>query len=140
MSADVDIPMLFKELHHRDSETEWVEFKANNSNPEMIGRMISALANSARRLGIPTAYMVWGIDNETHEVTGSSFRYRLERKGNEELENWLHHRLTENASFEFAEADIGDRHVTVLMVQAAFYHTVDFEGIAYIRVGSYTKS
>ena len=30
-------------------------------------------------------------------------------------------------------------HVTVLMVHAAFYHTVDFERVPYVRVGSYTK-
>lgn len=37
------------------------------------------------------------------------------------------------------EAEIDGKHVTVLMVRAAFYHTVDFEGIPYVRVGSYTK-
>ena len=139
MSIDIDIALLVEELRHHDSETEWIEFKTNNSNPEMIGQRVSALANSACRLGIPTAYMVWGIDDETHEVVGSSFRHRLEKKGNEELENWLHHQLTENASFEFSEAEIAGKHVTVLMVQAAFYHTVDFERVPYIRVGSYTK-
>lgn len=139
MVADIDVTLLVEKLCRHDSETEWIEFKANNSNPEMIGQRISALANSACRLGIPTAYMVWGIDDETHEVVGSSFRYRLERRGNEELENWLHHQLTDNASFEFVEDEIDGKHVTVLMVQAAFYHTVDFERVPYVRVGSYTK-
>lgn len=139
MSTDINIALLVEELRHYDSETEWIEFKTNNSNPIMIGQRISALANSACRLGIPMAYMVWGVDDETHEVIGSSFRYRLEKRGNEELENWLHHQLTDNASFEFAEDEIDDKHVTVLTIQAAFYHTVDFERIPYVRVGSYTK-
>ncbi|ERI04573.1 hypothetical protein HMPREF9069_01407 [Atopobium sp. oral taxon 810 str. F0209] len=91
MSTDIDIALLVEELRHHDSETEWIEFKSNNSNPEMIGQRVSALANSACRLGVSTAYIVWGIDDETHEVTGSSFCYRLEKRGNEELENWLHH-------------------------------------------------
>lgn len=139
MRADVDIALLVEELCRYDSETEWIEFKTNNSNPEMIGQRVSALANSACRLGVPTAYMVWGVDDETHEVVGSTFRHRLEKRGNEELENWLHHQLTDNASFEFIEDEVDGRHVTVLMVQAAFYHTVDFERVPYIRVGSYTK-
>lgn len=139
MGADIDIALLVEELCRHDAETEWIEFKTNNSNPEMIGQRISALANSACRLGAPTAYMVWGIDDETHKVVGSSFRYRLVKKGNEELENWLHHQLTDNASFEFAEGEVGGMHVTVLMVHAAFYHTVDFERVPYVRVGSYTK-
>ena len=139
MATDVNIALLIEELLQRGTESEWVEFKASNANPETIGKDISALANSACRLGVPTAYMVWGVDDKTHEVIGSSFRHRIERRGGEELENWLRHQLSENASFEFVEDSIGGKHVTVLMVQAAFYHTVDFERIAYIRVGSYTK-
>ena len=139
MITDIDIVRLVEELRHLDSETEWVEFKTSNSNPIMIGERISALANSACRHGIPTAYMIWGVDDSTHEVVGSSFYYRHERRGGEELENWLHHQLTDNASFEFGETEIGEKHVTVLAVSAAFYHTVDFEKTPYIRIGSYTK-
>jgi hypothetical protein len=29
------------------NETEWLEFKHDNDNPEMIGKYISALSNSA---------------------------------------------------------------------------------------------
>ena len=49
MVADIDVTLLVEELCRHDSETEWIEFKANNSNPEMIGQRISALANSACR-------------------------------------------------------------------------------------------
>ena len=139
MTPDLDIALLVTKLCECDSETEWVEFKLGNSNPEMIGQRISALANSACRLGLSNAYMIWGVDDETHEIVGSEFRYRLARKGGEELENWLHHQLSDNATFKFEEASIEGKHVTVLMIKAAFYHTVDFERTAYIRVGSYTK-
>ena len=71
MGADIDIALLVEELCRHDAETEWIEFKTNNSNPEMIGQRISALANSACRLGAPTAYMVWGIDDETHKVSAA---------------------------------------------------------------------
>ena len=140
MAGDtIDIALLVDELRARDTETEWIEFKVNNSDPSSIGERISALANSACRHGVPTAYMVWGIDDDTHDVVGSKFYYRSQRVGQEELENWLHHQLSENAAFTFGETDIGDKHVTVLAISAAYYHTVDFEKVAYIRIGSYTK-
>ena len=123
----LDIPLLLNELISLGTETDWVEFKTSNANPNMIGQRISALANSACRRGIPTAYMVWGINDKTHEIVGSTFRYRSKKVGNEELENWLHHQLSENASFAFMESNIGDKHVTVLAITAAYYHTVDFE-------------
>lgn len=90
--------------------------------------------------------MVWGVDDVSHEIVGSKFYYRSARQGKEELENWLHHQMSENASFEFRELDVESTdpdvkplHVTVLMVAAAIGHTVEFEKTAYIRIGSITK-
>ena len=42
-----NLQLLIKELISLPSETEWLEFKHNNFDPEMIGEDISALANSA---------------------------------------------------------------------------------------------
>lgn len=36
-------------------ETEWVEWKHNNENPELIGETLSALSNSADRDGARVA-------------------------------------------------------------------------------------
>jgi len=37
---------LIRELISLPNETEWVEFKHNNDEPQMIGEYISALGNS----------------------------------------------------------------------------------------------
>jgi len=51
-------PRLLQELSRLPKETEWVEFKHNNDDPQMIGEYISALANSAALLGKQSAYVV----------------------------------------------------------------------------------
>jgi len=38
---------LINKLRQQRTETEWLEFKVNNGNPDEIGEYISALANSA---------------------------------------------------------------------------------------------
>ena len=38
---------LVRELAKLPDETEWVEFKCNNKQPQMIGEYISALSNVA---------------------------------------------------------------------------------------------
>ena len=38
---------LVRELSKLPDETEWVEFKQNNADPQEIGEYLSALANSA---------------------------------------------------------------------------------------------
>jgi len=42
------------------TETEWVEFKHNNTDPEMIGEYLSALANSAALTERTAGYLIWG--------------------------------------------------------------------------------
>ena len=42
---------LVTELAKLPKETEWVEFKANNTDAEMIGENISALSNTSALLG-----------------------------------------------------------------------------------------
>ena len=39
---------LIDELRNLPAETSWVEFKENNADPQMIGKLISALSNAAR--------------------------------------------------------------------------------------------
>jgi len=65
---------LLRELCKLSKETEWVEFKHNNGDPQMIGETISALANSAALLGKHSAYMVWGIADEDHALLGTAFK------------------------------------------------------------------
>ena len=94
---------LVTELRKLPSETTWLEFKVNNSNPQEIGEYISALANAAALEGKPSAYMIWGISDDDHEVVGTTFRPNEQKIGNEELENWLVQRLTPRINFRFSE-------------------------------------
>ncbi len=71
------------------NETEWVEFKRNNDNPEEIGEYISALANSASLLGRTSAFMVWGIDDDTHDIVGTVFKPTTAKKDGTELKSWI---------------------------------------------------
>src|SRR5579884_2425617 len=88
--SDAQLSALLDELLALDDETEWVEFKHNNANPEEIGEYVSALANSAALHGQETAYMAWGIEDGTNDVVGTTFKPRKTKgKGNEDLEPWL---------------------------------------------------
>ena len=85
MIGNIDI--LVKELCKLPKEVGWVEFKHNNCEPNMVGEDISALANSATLNDRDYAYMIWGIDDKTHEIIGTKVRLQMEKKGEQELEN-----------------------------------------------------
>ena len=63
-----------KELSKLPKEVGWVEFKHNNCEPTMVGEDISALANSATLNDRDYAYMIWGVDDNTHEIVGTKVR------------------------------------------------------------------
>jgi len=130
---------LVHELRKLPQETEWVEFKHNNANPQELGEYLSALANSAALLGKVNAYLVWGVDNQTHDIIGTTFKPAGVKCGNEELESWLLRLLEPKINFRFHELTIENRPVVLLEIGAAFRHPVRFSGLEYIRVSSYKK-
>ena len=71
-----ELNTLLKSLRALPHETEWVEFKHNDAEPEEIGEYVSALSNSSALLGKEAGYVVWGIENETHKIVGTSFKPR----------------------------------------------------------------
>lgn len=134
-----NLDRLVNELRQMPTETQWLEFKHNNYDPVMIGQDISALANSAALHERNCAYMLWGIDDSTHEIVGTQYDLQTLKKGNQELENWLRSLLSRNADFSYHTVTMNNMNVGVLIIYRAANQTVMFEKVDYIRVGSYTK-
>ena len=130
---------LVKEFCKLSAETEWLEFKSNAAIANDIGEYISALANSSALIGKTKAYIIWGIDNNTHEIAGTTFNYKKEKVGGEELESWLLHLLSPKIDFSFINLAIDNKNIVLLEISAAFRHPVQFKNIEYLRVGSYKK-
>ena len=134
-----DMKSLVLELCKLTSEQTWVEFKHDNFNPEMIAKDISAIANAAVLEDREFGYMLWGVQNETHEILGTTHDLQTLKRGNEELENWLRQQISDNADFETTKVDFDGKIVLVLKIAAAVKTPVMFESTAFIRVGSLTK-
>lgn len=130
---------LVAELIKLPKETEWVEFKENNTNPEMIGGNISALSNSSALLGKKQAYLVWGVNDTTHELVGTSFLPSQTKYKQQELESWLLQKLSPKINFSFNEFEWQNKRLVVLEIQPANNTPVSFDGTEYIRIGSNTK-
>lgn len=117
-------------------ETEWVEFKLNNTDPERIGKYVSGLANSACEAFQDFGYLVWGIEDETHAIKGTGFDPASFRVGNQPLELWLRSLVSSEIGFAFQEVAMPEGRVVVLEIEAAYRQPVSFRKEAWIRVGS----
>lgn len=130
---------LIAELRSLPKETEWFEFKVNKSIPQEVGEYISALSNSASLHNKPSAYLVFGIENITHNVVGTKFKPKQKKIGNEELENWIAKQLTPRIDFVIHEFQLNQKPVVVFEIDTAKDTPVKFKGVAYVRVGTYKK-
>ena len=130
---------LVHELSHLPKETEWIEFKHNKYVPDEIGVNISALSNSGAMLGKPRTYIVWGIDDISHKIVGTTFQPLATKIGNEELENWLLRHLSPRVDIQIHVDQVDGLDIVVFEIPPAPNRPVRFKEHEYIRVGSYTK-
>lgn len=122
-----------------DFETEWVEFKTN-PDWEKLGKYISALANSAALLEKECGYIVYGVEDKDHKVVGTSAHFAGAKHKQQEVQSWLQQKLSPKTEFQAFEFDTQEG-IPVLMIQipAANHVPVKFDGVEWVRVGSYTK-
>lgn len=130
---------LLDELRSYDTEREWFEFKENWFDQTQLGQYISALSNSAAIEGRKNAYFVWGIHNDTHSVTGTTFNSNMDIK-NEPLKHFLARQITPDLNFTFNETVYEGKKVVVLTIPAAKTVPTSFDNERYIRIGSSKES
>ena len=126
---------LVNQLRSYSSEREWFEFKVNWFEPAAIGEYISAISNSAACTGRKEGYFIWGINNTTHEIEGTSFDPDCDVKG-EPLKHYLARQMSPENNFGFAETVIDGKRVVVLRIPAAKTVPTAFRNERYIRIGS----
>lgn len=129
---------LIDQLRDRSAETPWLEFKIDNTDPDLIGKLCSALANSARLFEEDTAYILWGIKNDTHDVVGTHFDPDIKKANGQELAFWLAKQLQPGVPFRFRSVAHPGGRVVILEIPAATAAPVAFKNISYIRIGSAT--
>src|SRR5574344_2909463 len=135
-----NLEKLVETLVRLSNETTWVEFKHSNYDPTMIGERISGLANAAALDDRAYAYMIWGVNDQTHEIEGTDKDLQNIRIGSDELDGWLRQRLSRNVDFKFEAVEIAGKHVGVLSVTAAVGYPVAFQKNEFIRFGSITRN
>lgn len=131
---------LLNELVKQPNESEWLEFKHNFHSEQEIGERISALSNGASIVNHDFGYLVYGIEDKTLIIKGTTFKPKQHKKGNEELEHWLSQRLDPRIDFRIYEfAYDENRNIAIFVIPAAQNRPVNFIHNAYIRVGSITR-
>lgn len=129
---------LVNELISNSDEHTCVEFKHNKEIKEMIGKLISALSNAARIEQQDFAYVIWGIEDGTKNITGTTFNPETKTVGNQVFIMWLTQMLQPRLAFSFRKVVHPNGHLILLEIPAAISTPVEFDKTAYVRIGSAT--
>ena len=136
-----EIISLVDHLRAATSEKEWFEFKQTHVQPsERLGEYFSALANSAALAHQPYGYLVLGVHDKTHAVTGTPFDYRAGLvKGNQDLWMWTLAGLTPSVAVDPYEVQHPEGRLVVFRIAAARDQPVAFYGTEHVRVNSHNQ-
>ena len=116
-------------------EYEWLDFKENWFSREEIGEYISAISNGAALSGRECGYIVWGVSDKTHEITGTDVSFDKDIE-NEPYKHYLARNLKPGVAFEVDETEIDGKRVVLLTIPAAKSVPTKFLGQTFIRIGS----
>ena len=137
--AAKDPAALLARLLKEPTETDWLEFKRNNANPEEIGRCVSACANAAMLAEKDRAFIVWGIENKTKRRVGTTVRLSNVKKGAENLANWLSHMIEPPLMMEFLDFEDSGKAFAILSIEPSYDRPVRFAKSEYVRIGENIK-
>lgn len=118
-------------------ETMLVEFKSNWEKERDIGEYLSAMANAALLAQQEQAWVVWGVDDETHEIKGTRFDPFKQKVGNQALIMWLQQKTNPKADFEFHKIMYQYVEIVLLEIRRPRSAPIAFENERYIRIDSH---
>lgn len=141
--SDPSMIAALQDLLTQARERSTIEFKSNWDQAEDIGEYISALANAAALEGHERAWMIWGVDDLTRQVKGTTFdpfhqKVRSDKSnGNQSLVMWLQFMTQPRADFQFHEVQHPQGRVVLLEIHPARSAPVSFKHVRYIRIDSH---
>jgi len=132
-----ELIILVDELRALPKENEWVEFKTGTATTnEKLGQYISAISNAACIAHEACGYFVFGVVDETHEVIGTTYKFKNRKEENQELELWIRRLLHPSVNFQHFTCQYGEFYLAILKIPAAVGEPTNFKKIPYIRFDS----
>jgi ATP-dependent DNA helicase RecG len=132
-----ELILLVDELRALPKENEWVEFKSGDAaTNDKVGQYISAISNGACINHQAFGYLIFGVDNNTHAVVGTNYKFKNRKEGNQELELWLRNLIHPSVKFQFFSCLYGSKYLEILKIPAAVGEPTHFKKIPYIRFDS----
>lgn len=134
MKSEDELIDILRELL-KNSENEYIEFKRaeNNFDTDKLGKYFSAMANEATLQNKQFGWIIFGIDDKTHEVLGTN--YCIDNNFNN-IKKQISDNTTDNISFlDVYSIYYHENRVIMFQVPAAVGMPINWKGYPYWRTG-----
>lgn len=122
-----DLIDLLYDLCPQQQVQQWLEFKLNGIDHAQIGEYISAISNGTTLANKSFGYLVWSVEDNTHNIRGTTFTFIDARHGNQDLELWLRTNLYPKINFEIFKFDCQGKSIVMLRRPTAKGEPVNFQ-------------
>ena len=132
-----ELVALVDELCALSKETECVEFKMGKAvTNQRLGQYISGISNAACIAHQSFGYLVFGIEDATHKIVGTTFKFKNKKEGNEDLELWIRRNLNPSIKFQHLTCKHNDLDIEIFKIPAAVAEPTYFQSGVHIRIGA----
>lgn len=132
-----ELKQLIDDLIQQGQELDWLEFKKGDvTDNQRLGRYISGLSNAANLSNQPFGYLVFGIQDKTLVVTGTTFDYLKRKEKGGELDFYIRRNLSPSIGFEHFVYDYDGKKLELFKIPASGNQPVYFENEAWIRIST----
>lgn len=137
--SDLELEKIIEE----HDESEIMEYKSNFDDSQKLGEYISALGNSELMLHQSVAYFIWGVQDKTKEIIGTTFNpgQKASRHNQMPLKTFLETYLDPRINIFWEEHRLKEKRVVLLIIDVSrVTKPISFKGKRYIRVGTSKKA
>ena len=134
MKSEDELIDILRELL-KNPENEYIEFKRakNTFDIDKLGRYFSAVANEATLKDKQFGWIIFGVDDKTHEILGTN--YCIDNNFNN-VKKQISDNTTDNVSFlDVYSIQYNENRVIMFQVPAAVGTPINWKGYPYGRIG-----
>jgi len=128
-----ELKELLIDLTETRGESEILEFKVNNFDPDTLGKLISGISNSLCIKNKKSGYIIYGVEDDTKKIVGSTQYLRVVKPT---LEGYLVQKIRPKINFEIFEFEYDDKKISIVKVPPPVNSPVCFNRVGYVRIGS----
>ena len=122
-----------------NDESTCIEAKLNFWDLTKIWQTISALSNAASYHDTSYAYMIWGIENNTWEMRGTTFDARKEKRWSQDFWLWLQAKLWHRDVIEDFTYQYNWNRFYIMRIKQCGSSPINFDNTPYIKINSHNQ-